>query len=829
MISPMELDASPQPLPPTDDPLVAVLPAHLHERVRLLSERTSHRDGELVIYWMHHAVRGHENPALDVARLLAHALGLPLLVYQGLAGAHRFNADRHHAFILEGARDAHAELEALGVRAVFHLPADPGAPSPLRALAQRAALVVTEDFPAPPFPRWSRRLAARSGAPLWLVDSACVVPMRLQPRCFERAFELRRHDQAAYQERVARPWPTVAADPARFDGELPFVPIDLGRADLAALIADCAIDHSLPAVAHTRGGSAAGYRRWETFRRAGLASYHQRRNDAAQPWPLGVSRLSPYLHHGQVSPFRIAREASAEGGEGAAKFLDELLVWRELAHNRCFFRVDEVERLSVLPDWAQATLAAHAEDARERVIDPETLARGHTGDRLWDLAQTSLLVHGELHNNLRMTWAKAIPHWRPDPAAALATLIDLNHRHALDGCDPNSYGGLLWTLGLFDRPFAPDEPVTGRVRGRSTATHAGRLDLDAYARRVAAPASARTLRIAVVGAGLSGLAAARALSDQRHQVVVFEKSRGCGGRAATRRASLPDTATLGLDHGAQYFTARDARFQRRVRAWAEQGLVAPWHGRIGAFDGERLMPAGQDTGRWVGVPGMSALGRGLAAGLDLRLETKVAPPQRVGREWLLADEQGRTRGRFDHIIISAPAPQAAELLSAAPPLAAQAACVDYTPCWTLMIALAAPTAVPFDGIFVNQGPLRWVARNSGKPGRSAPGRGETWVLQAGPEWSQAHLNAPRASVEAALLEAFVAVTGVAEVDPIWRQAHSWLYSLVDSALESGCLWDPALGIGACGDWCNGARIEGAWLSGEAVAGRLLADASQART
>jgi photolyase PhrII len=834
----MNRDVSLLSLSPCEDPLAEGLPEHLRERVRLLAGRSSDRaarvsarDGELVLYWMHHAARGHENPALDVARLLAEAIGLPLLVYQGLAGRHRYNADRHHAFILEGARDAHAELEVLGVRAVFHLPSDPGAPSPLIELARRSALVVTEDFPAPPFPRWSQRLAERSGAPVWLVDSACIVPMQLQPRRFERAFELRRHNEAAYAERVARPWPAVEAWPARFDGGLPFAPIDLGRADLAAVIADCAIDHSLPAVPHTPGGSQAGYRRWEQFRREGLPTYHRRRNDAAQPWPLGVSRLSPYLHHGQVSPFRIAREASADAGkgagEGAEKFLDELLIWRELAHNLCFY-ADEVETLSILPEWARETLAAHRDDARERLLDPETLARGQSGDRLWDLAQTSLLVHGELHNNLRMTWAKAIPHWRPDPAAALATLIDLNHRHALDGCDPNSYGGLLWTLGLFDRPFDPEKPVIGRLRGRPTAAHAERLDLDAYARRVTAPAVAQPLRIAVIGAGLSGLAAARILTDQRHQVVVFEKSRGCGGRAATRRAAPSGAPAFGVDHGAQYFTARDPRFLRRVQSWSEQGLVAPWSGRIGAFNGERLTPAGQDTERWVGVPGMSALGRGLAAGLDLRFETKVVPPRRVGREWLLADEQGRTLGRFDRVVISAPAPQAAELLSAAPRLAAQAACVDYTPCWTLMIALAADTEVPFDGVFVNWGPLRWVARNRSKPGRSAPGQPETWVLQADPGWSKKHLDAPRERVEAALLEAFATVTGIANADPIWQQSHSWLYSLVDSPLESGCLWDAGVGIGACGDWCNGARIEGAWLSGEAVAGRLLADAARAR-
>ncbi len=345
-----------------------------------------------------------------------------------------------------------------------------------------------------------------------------------------------------------------------------------------------------------------------------------------------------------------------------------------------------------------------------------------------------------------------------------------------------------------------------------------------------APAEERGLRIAVIGAGLSGLAAARMLADQRHRVSLFEKSRGCGGRAATRRATQPSAETLRFDHGAQYFTARDPRFQRCVQTWAERGLVAPWDGRIGAFDGDSFTPAGQETTRWVGVPGMSALGRALAEDLEVRLQTRVRPPRWCRGRWQLSDEAGQELGRFERVVVSAPAPQSAELLMDAPRLAAQAACVDYTPCWTLMLGFAAPVPLAFDGIFVNQGPLRWVARDSSKPGRWAAamgpaGSGNCWVLHAEPGWTRKHLNDAREQVQAAMLAAFatlVDVAGGALPAITWRQSHSWLYSLVETPLEEGCLWDPALGIGACGDWCNGARVEDAWLSGEALAGRILA-------
>ena len=186
---------------------------------------------------------------------------------------------------------------------------------------------------------------------------------------------------------------------------------------------------------------------------------------------------------------RIAREAAETGGKGAEKFLDELVIWRELAHNLCFYRHGLVESLAVLPSWARATLVAHPQDPRER-RSREALARGRTGDRLWDLAQASLMRHGELHNNVRMTWGKAILDWTEGREQALAVLIDLNHRFALNGSDPNSYGGLLWCLGLFDWPFPPEKPVLGIVRPRSTASHAKRLDLERYANQVLAKAQA---------------------------------------------------------------------------------------------------------------------------------------------------------------------------------------------------------------------------------------------------------------------------------------------------------------------------------------------------
>ncbi len=619
--------------------LVAGLPSNLAERSRLLSSRAPSREGEFVLYWMHHAVRAHENPALDAAIELANRIGVPVLVYQGLSGAHRYNNDRHQTFILEGAREAHRELRALGIRSVFFLNKGGQEASPLHALARRAAILVVEDFPAPPFVRWSANLVSKNLCPAIAVDSACIVPMQAQPKRFERAFEFRRHNQSAFASRIQRQWPVVCPTQPIFDGEIGFDALDLASMDVAETCAACAIDHSVPPIPGTPGGAAAGYRRWRAFLRQGLSGYACDRNDAAIEWPRGVSRMSPYLHHGHVSPFRIAREAAATENEGCSKFLDEMLVWRELAFNFCFF-TQEPERIDALPAWARTTLLDHADDARKRLVDNDSLARSGSNDELWDLAQASLRIHGELHNNLRMTWAKAIPYWRPDPQSALETMIELNHRYALDGSDPNSYGGLLWSLGLFDRPFER-KPVMGTVRARSTEAHARRLNLDLYRARVRQPATGKAIRIAVIGAGLSGLSAARVLHDQGHQVQIFEKSRGLGGRAATRRGD-----GVSFDHGAQYFTARDPAFRRVVEAWCERGVVERWPARMGRVRGGRIQSSPDEQQRFVAVPGMSALGGLLGADLDIRRQMRVEPPKRVGSRWMLVQRQGRAAGRL---------------------------------------------------------------------------------------------------------------------------------------------------------------------------------------
>jgi photolyase PhrII len=784
------------------------LPPHLAERTRALNARAPRNDGDFVLYWMHHAVRDHENAALDFACTLAAALDRPVLVYQGLGGGHRYDNDRHHRFILDGAREVAAALAARGVRHVFHLPRDPRAPSPLQRLVARACVLVCEDFPAPPFPRWAERWAARCTAATVVVDASCIVPMNLAPRGFDRAYAFRDALIEAFEERVDAPWPD-APQAAGYAGDVGFAAVDWTHFDADAAIAACAIDHTVPPVTDTPGGSTAGYARWQAFRERALARYADERNDAAAP--TAVSRLSAYLHHGHVAATRVAREARARGARGTTKFIDELFVWRELAHHWCR-RHPDPERLAVLPRWAQDTLARHAGDRRAQAKPLASLDAAASGDPLWDLAQASLVRHGELHNNLRMTWGKALAAWAPTPADALAWLVDLNHRYALDGSDPNSYGGLLWCLGLFDRPFPPERPVLGSVRPRPTAAHAARLDPDRYGDWVRR--GTPRAEVVVIGAGMAGTAAATALARQGVAVHVIDKGRSAGGRMATRRRE--DGA---WDHGAQYFTARDPRFVRRVGHWADQDLVAPWQARHARLRDGSLQPDAASDTRWVAVTAMHALCAQLLDGLSLTTGRAVAALERDGARWRLVDADGATIRHADVVLVTAPAAQASTLLAPAPELAQAAARARHAPCWAAMLRLTHAHDAGWDTLVADDPVVGWVANQASKPGR---GNAPCWVVHAQPEWSEAHLDDDADAVARALAARWVALTGADAAFVATSSAHRWRYARVTATTGDAAHWDPELGLGLAGDACGGARIEDAWLSGEALAGRVLA-------
>lgn len=317
--------------------------------------------------------------------------------------------------------------------------------------------------------------------------------------------------------------------------------------------------------------------------------------------------------------------------------------------------------------------------------------------------------------------------------------------------------------------------------------------------------------IAVIGAGMAGLSCATALQQAGFQVSIFDKSRGPAGRMSTRRGD-----GWQCDHGAQYFTARDPAFRAEVARWQQLGAAALWPAQVLRFDADGPSRCG-DTERFVGTPRMTAPATLLAAPLALRCATAIDSLQREQAGWRLHVQDAAPLAHYDAVVLAVPAPQAAPLLRAVAPLqAALAQAAHMQGCWTMMLQYPAPLALGFDAAFVNQGPLRWIARDSAKPGRDG---GESWVLHASAEWSEAHIEDAADSVAAQLLAAFAALGGPA---PQHVTVHRWRYA--SSAPDSAEVysWDGALGVGMCGDWLNGGTVEAAWLSGRALAQRIAA-------
>lgn len=800
------------------------LPANLAERTRWQIHPTMaiHPPGEFVLYWLHNAVRAHENPALDVAICLARQNGLPLLVYHGLCETYPYASDRHHAFMLQGARDVQREMSDRGIAYHFHLQRQGSRGPHLRDLTRRAAFLVTEEMPVPPLVGWIERLTCVTKTPIACVDSACIATPSLVDRPYTHPNDFRAATESLIEARVDQHYEEQIVDCEMFSEPMPFETMDLQRASLAKLIGQCRIDHSVGPVADTPGGSRAGYRRWDTFLSTSTA-----KPSSAHNRPTGTdasSRISPYLHYGMISPFRIARqarEAQLNRGANLSKLLDDLLVWREMAFHFCFHRFDDLDTFDALPNWSAQTLDKHESDQRAKHYCWEPLARGQTGQAFWDACQQSLLRHGELRDQSRVYWGKSLIPLVDSPRRALQYCIDLNHRYALDGRGPSSYGGILWCFGQFDDPSPSENSLFGSVRPRSTAPHQERADLDRFRSHVHRPIANNVPRVAVIGAGIAGLIAARTLQDHGIETKVFEKSRGVGGRAATRSVQTDDLETQ-FDHGAQYFTARDSRFARYVHSWNDDGLVRPWMGRIVEITGSGdIVDECTKPARFVGVPGMNAIGKHLASDLDVMLETQVSGLHRhENGRWQIKDQNDHSFGDFDNVIVNCPPVQAAALLRDHTAMANTIDSIDMTPCWAVMLAADGIGDVGFDGGLVYDHPLAWIARNDNKPGRPS-GESSAWVLHATAQWTRDNLSREGRDVATELVGLFGDLIGRREFAVRYSRAHRWMYAFCRQPLDAGCLWDAHANLGVCGDWCLGGNIESAFLSGQALAGTML--------
>lgn len=465
------------------------------------------RRGRYVLYWCQVQKRAEWHPGLDYAAAQADALGVPLVVYEGLRPDYPHASWRHHRFILDGTRGLAGRLADRGLAHWFYL--SPAARSErikmVQQLGAQAKLVVTDDYPAFIVPAQNAAAAKRLDCPLHAVDASGVAPLR----AFDRqtaAFTLRPRLRRLLPELLAQPDPYLVPRRGSLDLKLAALP-GLVRGDtlpddaeeLDRLIRTTGVDPSVRPAAGVRGGRAAGLERLRRFIARSLGAYAEGRNRADVDV---TSNLSPYLHYGMLSPLEIARAvlasdprrsgaepAAPDEPDGPTAFIEELLVRRELALNFCL-HTPEHQSLAALPAWARENLERHAADPRRPSYDLATFERAATQDPLWNAIQTELVELGEPHGYLRMLWGKKIIEWAPTYKDALAWMIRLNDRYAYDGRDAVSYANILWCFGLHDRPF-PRRPIFGVMRPMSSASTGKKAGAAEYIERVRAEVRAR--------------------------------------------------------------------------------------------------------------------------------------------------------------------------------------------------------------------------------------------------------------------------------------------------------------------------------------------------
>jgi deoxyribodipyrimidine photo-lyase len=478
-------------------------------RIRQVNSAGVRADGAYVLYWMIASRRLHFNFALDRAVEHCVALRKPLVILEALRSGYPWASDRTHGFVMDGMADNARTCRAKAICYYPYIEFVAGAGKGLlEALAEKACVVVTDEYPCFFLPRMVESAGKRLPVALEAVDSNGLLPVRACDKVMGRAFDFRRFLQKVLpghlQEfphkdplgklksrnavrlpgTIRKKWPV--ASQALLSG---------GTRELNLL----PIDHKVPPV-ELRGGHGNARAHMTEFFNRRHAHYADERSE---PDLDVASGLSPYLHFGHLSVHEVFAElarrekwkpeklslrvkGSREGwwnmSRNAESFLDQIITWRELGFNFCTHRADYGQYES-LPEWVRKTLQDHVRDEREHIYMLEEFENARTHDALWNAAQRQLVKEGKIHNYLRMLWGKKILQWTRTPQEAAEIMIQLNNKYALDGRDPNSYSGIFWVLGRYDRPWAPVRPVFGSIRYMSSENAARKLSVKKYLKK----------------------------------------------------------------------------------------------------------------------------------------------------------------------------------------------------------------------------------------------------------------------------------------------------------------------------------------------------------
>ncbi|MBX2813575.1 MAG: deoxyribodipyrimidine photolyase [Myxococcales bacterium] len=479
-------------------------------RIRCLNTHLPRTDAAYVLYWMIASRRLAYNFGLQRAAIVSETLNKPLVIFEPLRVGYQWASDRLHSFIMQGMM-TNAQLFAdWPVTYIPWLERSKSGESKglLKALARDACMLITDDYPAFFIPRMLEAAASQVPCRMEAVDSNGILPMAAVDKVFLRAYDFRRYLQKNLPQHLdgsGFPEPNPLAH--RTIPRMKILPEKiLGHWSMATVseltdprtLETLDIDHSVRPASLT-GGSIAASEKWDDFARSGLRLYAQQPNHPDNSLSSG---LSPWIHFGHIGTHDIFTRVMAEAGKevgdltkmaeqgqqwwgldaACTAFLDELVTWREIGFNMAS-KMPGYDKYESLPGWAKDTLEQHQHDRRPYIYSREAFEAAETHDELWNAAQNQLRREGQMHNYLRMLWGKKILHWSENPRTALRTMIELNNRYALDGRDPNSYSGIFWVLGRYDRAWGPEREVFGKIRYMTSNSTRKKLRVNRYIAR----------------------------------------------------------------------------------------------------------------------------------------------------------------------------------------------------------------------------------------------------------------------------------------------------------------------------------------------------------
>jgi deoxyribodipyrimidine photo-lyase len=476
------------------------------KRVFKRNEQEVRESGEYVLYWMQINRRFHYNFALEYAVAWANKLDKPLLIFEGLSCDYPWRTERSHWFNMQGMQAHQKVADEKNLNYYSFLEEEAGQyPALFQELVKKSALIITDEYPVFIMRERNERIPGEVDVPYITVDANGIIPLGVSDsapysayifrktmqkyflECFEQPpkenplEELEHTEAVSLPEAITQTYPD-AQTAGRFSKEW---------------LAGIDVDHSVKPL-DIDGSREGGLQRLEQFLDFDLKAYGEERN---HPDKESTSRLSPWLHFGKLSEHEIVmhslrrqprdwsrseitpqkgkRDGFFGGDPSIEGFLDEVITWREVGFHFAH-HVPNYDSFDSLPDWAQKTLLEHEGDERPYLYSYEEFANARTHDDIWNAAQRQLVRDGRIHNYLRMLWGKKVLEWTPDVQTAIEYLIKLNNTYAIDGRDPNSYSGIFWIFGRFDRAWGPERKMYGKIRYMTSKSTRSKVRLKEY-------------------------------------------------------------------------------------------------------------------------------------------------------------------------------------------------------------------------------------------------------------------------------------------------------------------------------------------------------------